>query len=294
MRTLITLLFCSLLFEVSIAQTDKKEATEHGGKYPIQFNDATHPCITSLQYESMRKRCNENAKLVNDKIQLQKSNSVVLFGWPLQMANGANDCSNYAIGNFVDEGLGTGIYNDYNCGNITYDTHHGTDFASWPYPFYKMDSNLVEVIAAAPGIIVDKVDGNFDKDCGISSTSPNYMVIQHTDRSRTLFEHLKKFSLTTKVIGQSVVTGEFLAIAGSSGNSTLPHLHFEVWADSTYTLVDSFFGPCNLFNPSSWWTVQEPYPTPTVLKVSTNGAVPVMPAMSYNRNTKRRKLFRSR
>ncbi len=266
-------------FQRSTAQPCKHAIKEQGGSCSIKFNDATDPCITPDQYETMFKRCRENARLYRDAIQLQKSNSTVLFNWPLQMANGLNNCNNYVIGNFVDQGLGSGNYNDYNCGYITYDTHHGTDIAAWPYPFLKMDSNMVEVIAAAPGIIVDKVDGNFDKNCGISSTAPNYIMIQHTDGSVALYEHLKKFSLTSKVIGQTVTTGEYLGIAGSSGNSTLPHLHFEVRADTNFTvLVDPFSGPCNLMNTSSWWAVQKPYPEPTILSVSTNTAAPVMPA----------------
>ena len=46
-----------------------------------------------------------------------------------------------------------------------------------------MDSNLVEVIAAAPGVILDKHDGEFDRNCASTSSNANYVVIQHTDGS---------------------------------------------------------------------------------------------------------------
>jgi len=39
----------------------------------------------------------------------------------------------------------------------TYDGHHGTDIAIWPYSFYKMDNNQIEVIAAAAGTITQKM-----------------------------------------------------------------------------------------------------------------------------------------
>ena len=90
-----------------------------------------------------------------------------------------------------------------------------------------MDNNQVEVIAAAAGTIVDKADGNFDKNCGSNNLMANYLVIQHTDGSRVLYFHMKKNSLTTKAIGQPVALGEYLGVVGSSGNSSGPHLHFE-------------------------------------------------------------------
>ncbi|MBK8923793.1 MAG: peptidoglycan DD-metalloendopeptidase family protein [Saprospirales bacterium] len=135
---------------------------------------------------------------------------------------------------------------DYNCGARTYDGHQGTDIGIAPFSFYKMDHNQVEVVAAAAGVLLDKADGNFDRNCAVNSLPANYAVVQHPDGSRAFYWHLKKNSVTTKAIGQPVAAGEYLGVVGSSGSSSGPHLHFEVRSGSTTsTRVDPFAGACN-------------------------------------------------
>lgn len=135
-----------------------------------------------------------------------------------------------------------------------------------------MDSSQVEVIAAADGTIIDKHDGEFDKLCPGKNTDPaNYIVLQHSDGSRTFYWHMKKNSLTQKKIGDAVTQGEFLGNVGSSGYSSGPHLHFEVWAGSTKsTRVDPFSGSCNHMNSATWWANQKPYTEPSIIKASTH------------------------
>jgi murein DD-endopeptidase MepM/ murein hydrolase activator NlpD len=255
----------------SFAQTNKEELDVDSGIYSLAENDATHPCITNEQYAMIEKRCIENAKLFIHDSPTQKSVLSTQLNWPLKAATGFNDCSFYYIAAGVDQDPATTTFKDYNCGTVSYDGHRGTDIAIGPFPFYKMDNNQVEVIAAAPGIIIDKHDGEFDKNCvGVSSAAvANYVVIQHADGSQAMYWHMKKNSLTTKIIGQTVVAGEFIGIVGSSGSSSGPHLHFEVRTGSAATTVnDPFAGTCNLLNANSWWTSQKPYKEPGVLKAS--------------------------
>jgi murein DD-endopeptidase MepM/ murein hydrolase activator NlpD len=230
--------------------------------FPMSVNDAKNPCITTEQYDSIEQECNRNA---------------ITFSWPLKQANGLTDCSNYVITNNVDVDNTSGI-KDYTCGSRTYNGHRGTDIVPEPYPFYKMDNNQVEVIAALGGTIVAKTEGNFDKNCvtGANPFQGNHIAIQHSDGSRTLYYHMKKNSLTSKIIGQTVVTGEFLGIVGSSGSSNIPHLHFEVWSgSSSTTLNDPYAGTCNLFNATSWWINQKPYKEPGIIKLQIN-TIPVV------------------
>ena len=253
---------------------------EYGGELIIGRNDAAHPCITPGQYKIIEKQIADNIKLLNldNKNGTMMKATATSFSWPLQMANGLSDCGYYYLGNYVDQDSTAGI-KDYNCGTVTYDGHRGDDIALIPYPFYKMDNNQVQVIAAAPGTIIQKSDGFFDKNCAMNSDTANYIIIQHADGSVALYWHMKKNSLTTKLVGQTVTAGEFLGNVGSSGSSTAPHLHLEVWrTTSSNTLNETYSGTCNRLNGSSWWVSQKPYTEPAIVKISTNLIAPVLPA----------------
>ena len=258
-------------------QTD--QTTEGGGAIPIQKNDASNPCITKQEYAAIEKRVADNQKLIKNPAAKQTKTTSTLFSWPLAGTNGFRDCSYYVIFNYVDQDTTSSGIRDYNCGSVTYDGHRGNDLALEPFPFYMMDNNQVEVIAAAPGTIIDKSDGNFDKNCAMNSLTANYVIIQHADGSVALYWHMKKNTVTSKTVGQTVTAGEHLGYVGSSGSSTAPHLHFEVWSSTVSTsLVDVYSGTCNLLNSSSWWQVQKPYTEPAVIKVDIDTATPVFPA----------------
>ncbi len=253
------------------AQTTSYNSAVTGGEYLYEKNSASNPCITAQQYAEIETRCNTNSALYIHSDAEKSSASTVTLSWPLQAASGFTDCSYYFISAHVDQDAATTTFSDYNCGSIAYDGHKGTDIAIWPFPFYKMDNDQVEVIAAAEGTIIDKHDGEYDRNCvGVGSgLIANYVVVQQSDGSRALYWHMKKNSLTTKTIGQTVTAGEFIGIVGSSGSSSGPHLHFEVWAGSTNaTINDPFSGICNTLNANSWWTAQKPYTEPQVLKAS--------------------------
>jgi len=269
-----------ILMAFSFASNAQNIQSNSINKYDDFFigeNNAKNPCITADEYEIIEKRCDENIKLLGlDKV--EKSISTILLGWPLRPSANLNDCSYYHIAAYVDQNTTTGIFQDYNCGNNTYDGHRGTDIATWPFNFYKMDNNLVEVIASAAGTIIDKHDGEFDRNCSSNNLTANYVVIQHADGSRALYWHMKKNFVTSVAIGQLVVVGDYLGIVGASGSASGPHLHFEVWSGSTVaTRIDPYSGTCNTLNASSWWASQKPYKETSVIRASSHTTDIVVP-----------------
>ena len=109
----------------------------------------------------------------------------------------------------------------------------------------------------------------------MSGADWNAVYIQHSDGSIAWYGHMKKNSLTAKPVGASVIAGEFIGVVGSSGNSTGPHLHFEVY-NADDQLVETYQGSCNNFpsGNNSWWVDQKPYQDPKINAVLTHSAIP--------------------
>lgn len=61
-----------------------------------------------------------------------------------------------------------------------------------------------------------------------SSSYGNYVVVNHNNGYYTLYAHMKSIDSKIKV-GQTVSRGQVLGYIGSTGMSTGPHLHFELW-----------------------------------------------------------------
>ncbi len=204
----------------------------------------------------------------------------LLFEWPLKASGNLTDYGYHAMSAYVDhDPTYPNQLSDFNCGDLTYDTnsgynHQGSDFFIWPFPWNKMDSDLVQIIAAAPGIIIDKQDGNFDKSCSMNNNPWNYVSIIHGDGSYAWYGHMKNGSVTQKNIGDSIALGEYLGIVGSSGNSSGPHLHFQVF-DQSSNLIDPFAGTCNTLNTYSWWANQKPEIDPAINRIRTNSSPPI-------------------
>jgi len=108
--------------------------------------------------------------------------------WPLRPAPGFSEYGYYGTSNFPDhDPRFPDLLQDYTCGTRTYDlatgyNHHGTDYYLWPYPWRMMDLEQVHIVAAAAGVIVDKVDGNSDRSCAITgNTGFNAVYVRQDD-----------------------------------------------------------------------------------------------------------------
>ena len=204
------------------------------------------------------------------------------FLWPVRIADGIPGRTTHGISNFIDHDPAANSISDFACGKRTYDLggagHRGTDI----FPLFgwkKQDNDEAMVVAAASGTIVLKQDGNQDRTCGsLSAALPgaaqwNAVSLRHADGSVTWYGHLKQNSLTPKAVGDTVDEGEFLGVVGSSGFSSGPHMHFEVY-DAAGNLIDPWEGSCNPSTATSWWRNQPPYFDPQIVMVMPSKADP--------------------
>jgi murein DD-endopeptidase MepM/ murein hydrolase activator NlpD len=99
-------------------------------------------------------------------------------------------------------------------------THYGLDIAN---------SIGTPILAAADGVIIE---------AGPASGFGLWLKVQHDDGTVTVYGHINDYSVRE---GQRVKAGEQIARMGNRGQSTGPHLHFEVWEDGTKKV-----------NPKSW------------------------------------------
>lgn len=81
-------------------------------------------------------------------------------------------------------------------------------------------------IASAKGTRIVAADSGYVVTVQYSDTGYGRMiVVDHQNGFKTLYAHL---SVINVELGQSVAKGELIGLCGSTGNSTGPHLHFEV------------------------------------------------------------------
>ncbi|GBE01492.1 murein DD-endopeptidase MepM [bacterium BMS3Bbin06] len=90
------------------------------------------------------------------------------------------------------------------------DYHTGIDIAAWPG---------TPVRATADGIV------SF---AGWSGGSGRLVVLEHGFGFTTAYAHNKKIIVK---VGQKVNRGDIISYVGSTGNTTGPHVHYEVWLD---------------------------------------------------------------
>ncbi len=266
-----------ILITGTVSSQNIQDITLQAADEPIQNAGL---CVLPHEMADIRSRV-EKAKMELSEKGLINANKTVAFGahafrWPLAPAKHVHRQGVYYISNYVDlDGVSTGnsgsnsahTLEDYNCGTRTYDVasgydHTGIDIGIGPFGWTAMDNGDVDIVAAEGGYIADKLDGQFDRNCITGTPNVyhgNYVALTHSDGSTTYYMHMKSGTVTSKLIGHYVSAGEYLGKVGSSGNSTGPHLHFQV-EDNNGLVRDPFQnGSCANGLNASLWAAEEPY-----------------------------------
>lgn len=93
--------------------------------------------------------------------------------------------------------------------------HGGVDIATGTN---KTNIHGKDIVAANAGTVISVLDKG-------SSSYGKYLIVDHGGGVATLYAHCSAIIVTT---GQKVSKGQVIAKVGSTGNSTGPHLHFEI------------------------------------------------------------------
>jgi murein DD-endopeptidase MepM/ murein hydrolase activator NlpD len=168
------------------------------------------------------------------------------YAWPLTLT--LED--DLILVNYVDDDM-SGAIVDYEGLPHSYNGHNGTDLSL--LNFREMDHGW-PVLAAAPGVVLSAVRGNPDRNYQAPFGSPNEVLVDNLDGTRTWYLHLRRNSLTVAV-GETLQTGQVIGLTGSSGNSTDAHLHME--CGTLFGVRDPWNGSYNTL--PSLWSDQEPY-----------------------------------
>ena len=95
-----------------------------------------------------------------------------------------------------------------------------------------------EIYAVRNGTVVDLIDGLPDNELiysappfTVATAAGNYVIIDIGNRKYACYAHMIPGSIRVKK-GDVVTEGQVIGLMGNSGNSDLPHLHFQVVTDS--------------------------------------------------------------
>jgi len=142
-----------------------------------------------------------------------------------------------STGNHLGAGnaVGTGSFT-WPCPSSTYITSR---FGLRTHPVYGTQRSHTGMdIAANSGANVLAADGGTVTLAGVNGGYGNCIMIDHGNGYQTLYGHMSALYVYE---GQVVNQGDVIAAVGSTGVSTGPHLHFEVWSGGGRIDPERFF-----------------------------------------------------
>ncbi|MBE6139141.1 MAG: hypothetical protein E7174_01355 [Firmicutes bacterium] len=204
-------------YKIDYEKYDKFLETFLAEKYSI--NDESQVMSLIVQIYDVKEQYEDLVGDYNESIIYSASNSS--FWWPIGSAETEEiDGVLYAKGQPQVKKI-----TSYFRGNEKFRTspHTGIDIGNGGN-----GPGVINIIAVKPGTVIYATDNHKDDGfVGNTAGYANYIKIQHSDGTYTLYAHLAHNSATVKV-GEVVDQGQVIAKMGNSGNSSGTHLHFEV------------------------------------------------------------------
>ncbi len=119
-------------------------------------------------------------------------------------------------------------------------TYITSRFGLRTHPIYKTEKyhSGLDIAAGYGATVVAADSGSITRASNIGDGYGNCVIIDHGNGYITLYGHLSSMTVSE---GQSVSKGDTIGYVGSTGLSTGPHCHFEVWSGGKRTDPEQFF-----------------------------------------------------
>ncbi|WP_405812195.1 LysM peptidoglycan-binding domain-containing M23 family metallopeptidase [Streptomyces sp. NBC_01520] len=153
-----------------------------------------------------------------------KAESAPKAAAPVEKAATATDTADTSDSAAASEGNSSGWAAPVADANVT--TQYRASGASWSSGYHTGSD-----FQAASGTGVRSIGPGTVVSAGWSGSYGNEVVIQHSDGMYSQYAHLSSLGVSA---GQTVTGGQQIGLSGSTGNSTGPHLHFEVRTGPSY------------------------------------------------------------
>lgn len=105
----------------------------------------------------------------------------------------------------------------------------------------------------------------FKESDGFEKIGGNYLIIKHREGVFATFAHLQNGSINLQ-LNQKIKQGDYLGKVGHSGNSTSPHLHFQLMDSVDFATskgIPCAFAHYQRFHNQGWETVTNGIPNAT-------------------------------
>lgn len=243
-----------------IMQSDKMledayiEAREHTEAVKAEYEVYKDEVVAKrdelqAQQDQLSKELEEANNLITDLMKDIESNAYILAELAANEQEAETNVANMALalekqrqasiaasggaGGGTVTGTGSFVWPVPSCTYIT------SRFGLRVHPVYGTTKNHTGLdIGAAAGAAVNAADGGTVTMAGVNGGYGNCVMIDHGNGYQTLYGHLASISVSS---GSTVSAGQTIGTVGSTGVSTGPHCHFEVFQGGARIDPEQFF-----------------------------------------------------